>query len=289
MHVDFLSLECFLAICETGNFSRASKKLNRTQSAISQKISQLESILKCKLFIRNREVILTTSGEKLLFYANEIFKLHHQMIESLKEPELSGNLRFGLPEDFATVYLSKILCEFTQKHPMIKPHIECDLTLNLLEKFKKGKFDLVLLKLDNKDSISNGITIWKEKLVWVGKDNYINDLLKADTLNLVLSPKPCVYRSRALEALKKENLKWDIVYSSQSYISSMAAVKAGIGITVLPKNMVPEGLSIIRNPKLPDLKDTHAILLIKDKNLKPAVIFANTINDQLNPKLHTEK
>ena len=289
MHIDFLSLECFLAICEAGNFSRASKKLNRTQSAISQKISHLENFLKCKLFIRNREVVLTPAGEKLLFFATEIFKLQQQMIESLKEPELSGNLRFGLPEDFATVYLSGILSEFIQKHPMIKPHIECDLTLNLLEKFKKGKFDLVLLKLDNRDFVSDGITIWKEKLVWVGKDGYTNDLIKADTLNLVLSPKPCVYRSRALESLKKHNLKWDIVYSSQSYISSMAAVKAGIGITVLPKNMVPEGLSIIRNSKLPDLKDTHAVLLIKDKNLKPAIIFADTIHQQLNPKLLTEK
>lgn len=289
MHIDFLSLECFLAIYETGNFSKASKKLNRTQSAISQKISQLETFLKCKLFIRNREVILTPTGEKLLFFATEIFKLQQQMIDSLKEPELSGNLRFGLPEDFATVYLSKILTKFMHKHPMIKPHIECDLTLNLLEKFKKGKFDLVLLKLDNKDFVSGGVTIWKEKLVWVGKDSHINDLLKSEILNIILSPKPCVYRSRALDALKKKNLKWDIVYSSQSYISSMAAVKAGIGITVLPKNMVPEGLSIIRNSKLPDLKDTHAIILIKDKNLKPAIIFANTIHEQLNPKLHTEK
>lgn len=289
MYIDFLSLECFLAICETGNFSKASKKLNRTQSAISQKISQLEAFLKCKLFIRNREVILTSTGEKLLLFATEIFKLQQQMIDSLKEPEPSGSLRFGLPEDFATVYLSNILTNFMHKHPMIKPHIECDLTLNLLEKFKRGKFDLVLLKLDNKDFVSGGVTIWKEKLVWVGKDSYINDLLKSETLNIVLSPKPCVYRSRALDALKKKNSKWDIVYSSQSYISSMAAVKAGIGITVLPKNMVPEGLSIIRNSKLPNLKDIHAIILIKDKTLKPAILFANTINEQLNPKLHREK
>lgn len=288
MHVDFLSLECFLAICETGNFSKASKKLNRTQSAISQKISHLESFLKCKLFIRNRGVILTPQGENLFFYATEIFKLHGKMIDSLLKPELSGNLKFGIPEDFATVYLSKILMEFTQKHPMIKLHIECDLTLNLLEKFKKGKFDLVLLKLDNKDYVSKGITIWKEKLVWVGKENYVKDLLKSKILNLVLSPKPCVYRSRALEALKKYDQRWDIVYSSQSYISSIAAVKAGIGLTVLPKNMVPEGLNIIKSLKLPDLKDTHAVLLIKDKSLKPVMVFAQTINEQLNPKFHSE-
>lgn len=287
MSIDFISLECFLAIYETGNFSRASKKLNRTQSAVSQKIIQLEKFLKCTLFNRNKKITLTTHGEKLLTFAKEISRLQQELVDTLKEPELSGNLRFGLPEDFATVFLSKILSDFIEKHPMIKLHIECDLTLNLLDKFKKERFDLVLLKLDNKDYIPGGITIWKEKLVWVTSELYAKDFHKKETINLILSPKPCVYRSRALDALKKVNLKWDIVYSSQSFISSIAAVKAGIGITVLPKNMVPEGLNILKNSKLPDLKDTHATLLIKNKNLKPATIFGEHISEQLNPKLQT--
>lgn len=284
MNLDFTSLECFLAVYETKSFSKAAKKLNRTQSAVSQKIGHLENFLSTKLFFRDSKISLTGTGKKLLPYANSMIKLNQEIIDSFKEPELAGNLRFGVPEDFATFYLSNALAEFTKMHPMIKLHIECDLTLNLLDKFKKGKFDLILLKTANKDYLANSFNIWKEKLVWVGTDtNY--DYKENKVVNLVLSPEPCVYRKRALEALKKQKLKTDIVFSSQSYINSIAAVKAGLGITVLPKNMVPEGLQIIKSLKLPNLKDTHATLLIKDNSFKPSVSFSEFIIKQLNSRV----
>ena len=87
---------------------------------------------------------------------------------------------------------------------------------------------------------------------------------------LVVSPAPCVYRTRATHALDKARRSWRIAYTCGSLAGSLAAVKAGLGITVLPKNMVPSGLHIIDGRPLPDLKDTEIALLQAERLSIPA-------------------
>jgi DNA-binding transcriptional LysR family regulator len=69
--------------------------------------------------------------------------------------------------------------------------------------------------------------------------------------------------------LEKKNKKWRIVFSSHSYAGTIAAVRAGMGLTVLPRNMIPSYLEIIKkNTNIPNLDDTHISLLKHhDKNL----------------------
>jgi DNA-binding transcriptional LysR family regulator len=59
-NVDTLFLKSFVAIAETGSFSRAAEIVGRSQSAVSLQIKKLEDGLKCQLFDRsNREIALT--------------------------------------------------------------------------------------------------------------------------------------------------------------------------------------------------------------------------------------
>ena len=181
--------------------------------------------------------------------------------------KLQGEVRFGLPEDFASVFLSEVLAEYASLHPRILLNIECDLTLNLFARFKKKEFDLVLVKMNRPEDFPNGTDVWSEVLEWVGNKELFS--LDNKAIPLVLSPQPCVYRARAIHALEKINKKWRIVFSSHSYAGTVAAVKADMGVTVLPRNMVPDSLEIIRTSKdVPSLDDTHISLLKHhDKNL----------------------
>jgi DNA-binding transcriptional LysR family regulator len=77
----------------------------------------------------------------------------------------------------------------------------------------------------------------------------------------VVSPEPCVYRKRAIESLDRARRRWRIAYTCGSLAGSIAAVRAGLGISVLPKEMVPNGLHAIDGDPLPDLKDTEIALL----------------------------
>src|SRR5690606_27543614 len=127
---------------------------------------------------------------------------------------------------------------------------------------------LVLVKMNKPEDFPNGIDVWSEALEWVGAREFLE--LPADQpVPLVLAPQPCVYRSRAIKALEKHKRKSRIVFSSHSYAGTVAAVKAGMGVTVLPRNMVPSELEIIRaGHSIPSLDDTHISLLKHhEKNL----------------------
>lgn len=266
MTIDTISLQCFIAAADTRSFTKASERVGRTQSAVSQQIAKLENMLGKQLFKRSKFLELTNEGEVFLNYARQIFSLHNEAIEHFREPELKGEVRFGIPEDFASVFLYEFLTEFTQAHPKISLHIECDLTLNLYESFKKEELDLVLLKMKCPKDISFATHVSSENLCWVGDEK----LAKQKNLPLVLSPKPCVYRKIAIEALEKKRMKWNISFSSHSYAGTIAAVRAGIGITILPQKMIPKDLKIIK-PELITKLDRADISLVKMNDKNPAV------------------
>lgn len=268
MSFDALTLECFIAVAETASFTRAADKVARTQSAVSQQINKLENLVGKPLVTRVRHITLTSEGEIFLTYAKKIVQLNRDAMDRFKHPELHGEVRFGLPEDFASVFLSDVLTEYASLHPRIMLNVECDLTLNLFSRFKKKEFDLVLVKMNRPEDFPNGMDVWSEALEWVGNKN-VSTFDEDKAIPLVLSPQPCVYRARAIHALEKIKRNWRIVFSSHSYAGTVAAIKAGMGITVLPRNMVPADLQIIRkNKDLPKLDDTHISLLKHhDKNL----------------------
>jgi len=267
MNFDSITLQCFIAVSETGSFTRAAERVSRTQSAVSQQIARLEQLLGKPLLVRGRSLALTPEGEIFLGYARRIFALQREAMDRFREPELQGEVRFGLPEDFASVFLADVLADFARIHPRILLNVECDLTLNLLEGFKQRRFDLVLVKVSQPEDFPNGHDVWSEPLEWVGEAG----LLEAgNPVPRVLSPQPCVYRAGAVEALEAAGRPWRLVFSSPSYAGMIAAVQAGMGVTVLPRNMIPRGCAAIPRADLPELSDTH-VSLLKHNSHDPAV------------------
>lgn len=258
---DTLSLECFHAVIETRSFTKAAAKVGRTQSAVSQQIAKLEELLGQKLIERGKNLSLTADGEVFYHYCQQMLALQREAIDRFKTPDIEGQIKFGLPEDFASVLLTDVLLNFSQRHPRVQLNIECDLTLNLFDRFKNKEFDLVLVKMSRPEDFPNGIDVWTEPLEWVGSPAF-SHYSQEQTMPLIVSPRPCVYRAQALKALEEQGRQWRIVFSSQSYAGTIAAVKAGMGITVLPRNMVPTDLQILREETgLPALDDIHVSML----------------------------
>jgi len=278
MNLDNTSLLSFITVAETGSFTVASKRLCRTQSAISQQISKLEKQLSRQLFIRGKQLTLTSDGEVLIGYARKIFILQCEILDRFREPELKGEVRFGLPEDFAALFLPEVLADFSRIHPLISLKIECDLTLNLYDRFRSQELDLVLVKMNCPEAFPNGVDVWSEPLMWVGDEN----LIEPDRpVPLVLSPSPCVYRSAAIQSLEAAGRSWRVVLSSPSYAGITAAVRAGMGITTMPQIMIPNDLDSIDSQFLPSLSDIH-VSLLKYREDNPSV---NTLSTFVMKKL----
>lgn len=259
-NVDVDLLRALVTVVDLGSFTRAADALLRRQSTLSLQIKRLEDGLGKRLLDRStRHVRLTAEGDALLPHARQMLALNDRLVASIAEPALAGTVRLGTPEDFATTHLPQVLARFAQTHPAVQLEVTCDLTLILMGRFRQGDFDLVLVKREPENS-DRGVRVWREPLVWVAAGQLA---LPVDgPLPLVVSPPPCVYRKRATVSLNRAHRRWRVAYSCASLAGQHAAVKAGLGVTVLPKDMVPAGLAAVeRRSLLPDLHDAEIALL----------------------------
>lgn len=263
VNLDIDLVRTFAAIADLRSFTRAASVLRRQQSTISLQIRRLETQIGERLLDRSPQgVALTAEGEAFLEYARKILDLNDEIISRVREPRMHGVVRLGAPEDFATRHLPNVLSRFAQTYPDVALEVTCDLTMNLIDQHKSGAFDLALIKRERSLDVA-GLRVWREPLVWVSGGL---DVKSATTLPLAVSPRPCVYRKRATEALDRARRPWRIAYTCGSLAGTLAAVKARLGVTVLPKDMVPPDLEVIDGKPLPDLKDTE-IALMESKRL----------------------
>lgn len=260
LNLDLDLVRTFVAVAETRSFTRAGERLGRTQSAISLQMRRLEERLDRALFTRDpRHVALTPAGETLLPHARRLLRLNDEIVGELVEADIEGEVRLGAPEDFATLHLPEILGQFAKSHPKVALTVTCDLTLHLLDGLRDGALDLALVKREPLGP-DVGVRVWREPLVWAAADRGLLD--SQPMLPLVLAPSPCVYRKRAIAALEQAGRPWRIAYTSPSLAGQHAALRAGLGLTVLPRDMTPSDLAVL-SPEagLPPLPDTEIALM----------------------------
>lgn len=290
-NVDIDLLRSFLAIYDSGSFSHAADRVGRTQSTISQQIKKLEEILGHDVFLRtNRSVSLTAEGEVLLPYARRMVAMNDEVVGRISKPDISGTVRMGAPEAFAANHLPDVLFQFSKSHPGVALEVLCDLSHNLQESFDKGDLDLILFKRD-RQSKSFGERVWHETLVWVGSEKRVFPM--DETVPLVLSPRPCVYREKIVSALEKKRMKWNAVFTSASMTGRIAAARAGLGITAIPKELLSgtHGLFALgETSRLPKLPPIEIAMLRNEERMSGAaerlaehIVFALESNPGMGP------
>jgi DNA-binding transcriptional LysR family regulator len=259
---DTLLLRAFVAVAETGSFTRAAERIGRTQPAVTLQIKRLEELLGRALVARtSRHAALTAAGEILLPAARAALAALDQAAGRLAGGEIGGEVRFGSPEDFATAFLPDILARFVAAHPGVVLRTNCELTRPLIEGIGRGAYDLVAIKQAPGQAVAGAREIRRESLVWAGAEG--SPRRHAAPLDLVLSPEPCVYRERATAALDAAGIPWRVVFTSPSLAGAAAAVRAGLGITVLPRRILPAGLVPAAGTALPTLAETTICLLLR--------------------------
>lgn len=244
--LDPLLLRSFVAIIDTGSFTRAGERVHLTQSTISQQIRRLEQQLGCPLLDRSgRQVVATAEGEKLLGLARRILALLAQAEEQVSEGSLS--LSLGVPEDFAAGAITPVLAAFARDYPEVRLEVESGLSHVIWQRFEAGELDLALVKQTRGQGAP--LASWREPLVWVDSRDW--PARERDPLPLVVFPSEGLYRRQMTEALDGLGRRWRIAYVSASLASLQGAVSAGIGVSLLPKRLMPaDQLALTQWPKV---------------------------------------
>jgi DNA-binding transcriptional LysR family regulator len=240
-----LPMEClrsFVTVTEVNGFTQAGRLLGRTQPAISLQIKKLEELVGASLFVRGgARLDLTPTGERMLDYSRQILALNDEALTELSAPTISGRIRFGIPSEFATILLPKVLGRFAHAYPAVTLEIHCDLSRNLLAE-QPNPYDLVLALYDSPDPGEPSF-IGSDELVWVTSPNH--DIHRQPTLPLIVAPTPCLYRARAIKVLKDVGRSWRISYTNTDISGIQTAIEEGLGVTVLAQKTVPETLRIL--------------------------------------------
>lgn len=117
-------LEAFISVVELESITKAANKLHLTTSAISQKITALESFFNINLFDRTgKKLVMTDNGRKLYQCSkrimHEINNAEAIMSQIHEDPE--GELKVFAP---LAAYFNEQLCEFINLHPKIRLKID---------------------------------------------------------------------------------------------------------------------------------------------------------------------
>ncbi|MDF7826359.1 LysR family transcriptional regulator [Pontiellaceae bacterium B12227] len=249
LETDLNTLRSLIAVVEEGGFSAAAKKVHRTQSAVSVQIAKLEEQLNTKLLERtSRSVQLTQAGETFLSYARRILELSDEATFAVSPWDHKDELRVGFAEYLAPQHLQSVVSGFREQHP------SCDLSLvlglggPLLEMLEKGQIDLVIAGPEG----NNGEVLWEEQLVWTGTCDAPDD--STVPMKLITMPPPCLYRKLAYDSLTKISRPWKLSIEANSFEAVQSAIRAGLGVTVLPETAIREDMTVIE--ELPDLPKT---------------------------------
>ena len=263
-------LRSFVTVAEVNGFTQAGKLLGRSQPAISLQIKRLEELIDAQLFVRGGpQLELTVTGERMLRYAQQMLALNDEALAELARPTISGRIRLGIPSEFATILLPRVLGRFTQSYPAVGLEIKCGLSSVLLRE-EPERYDLILA-LQESPSSSAPSFIGSDELFWGTSANHDTHL--QSTLPLIAAPEPCLYRARALKKLRNSGRTWRITYTNSDITGIQAAIEEGLGVTVLARKTVPDSLKILPfSARFPRLGKVGVHLIYNHKSASESVL-----------------
>lgn len=274
MHTDLELYRVFCEVVKYKNISKTAENMYISQSAITQSIQKLESLLGGKVFYRNKNgVELTEEGKNLYEYIkNSIETMNNAENIFSKYIDLErGKIRIGGGNSLVASLILEPLLIFINKYPNIQISITTGITDELMQSLSNGELDLVVLNLPYKEKKYSNIEITPLKdadycffaTKEYVKDHPIKDIKELENHTLIL-PKATSLRKKILnEYCDKENLKLNANYevSSTSIIKKMVLNNIGIGFTnIVNVQEISDKIKIIKKIKLNTAKEGIATL-----------------------------
>jgi DNA-binding transcriptional LysR family regulator len=259
MAISFDEIEAFLCIAELGGFTRASQKLNRTQPAISRRISQLEFSLGTALFERaGRVVQLTEAGEEFLPYAELALAAIEDGKSAVRDLVSSSggtkSLSIALVGTLADSHVVDVLRAFEVRFPETTISLRTATSKEVSALVKRGEVQLGLRYFPDDTANLENIPLGKEALNVIVPAGH---KIKADQLTTLddlaaenwLGFPPERGQRESFGLLLFNTLVSNGIHQPRiTYVDSLTAQKrlleAGFGISLMPDASCREELNI---------------------------------------------
>lgn len=251
MNVNLKLMHIFLLVAEHNSFCRAAEVSNRSQSAVSMQIRQLELQLGVSLFHRTtRRVQLTREGELLLVCARRAVSELQTGLRQIKEATdiQRGGLSMACTPTVAATRLPQILVAFQESYPGVTARVRELASAQMLDCIRRQEVDFGLgprsaaasefqfqpLLLDEIYAlIPASLDLGSRKGISLAELSHMPTLLLAGSSEL---------HGMLEKAQKTSGTTLNIKYEVQQVQTQIAMSAAGLGAAILPRIAVPAKL-----------------------------------------------
>lgn len=233
MSLNSQRLDAFFVCAQVGNFTRAAERLHLTQSALSQRIKNLEEEIGATLFVREKKgVRLTETGERLVRYCQGKQAFETDLIAQLQNPggkNLVGTLRVGAFSSVAHSLVMPALAKMLTRNPAVGLKLVVREVYELAPLLRTGEVDyLVTTDLKKREGMvtlplgheKNGLV---QRRGYDGPDIYLDHDEEDSTTHDYFGPRQSAKLSRRyLDDIQ----------------GILAGVRLGLGRAILPLHLV---------------------------------------------------
>jgi DNA-binding transcriptional LysR family regulator len=250
--IDRYLIRYFLAVVDHGNFSRAAAQANVSQPTLSAGIAKLERTLGTRLFDRNnKRVMLTDAGRRLLGHARTIEQSFNLAETGLGEAGTVRTVRLGIVSTLATAMVSRIIQQFQMLGSGQPIEIVDGNAADLASRLDRGRIDIAL------------------SLHRPGLDRFRPEPIYSEGYMMILPPRHRMARETTVDAPEFANetmivrrhcealaetsrffvdrsVRPHFALRTTSDERALAAVRAGLGVTVVPDSFIGDGMAAVR-------------------------------------------
>ncbi len=244
--MELRQLRYFVAIADSGSFTKAAERVFVAQSALSHQLAQLEDELDAVLFNRSRRgAELTEAGQRFFPHAVSILRQADEARASVRQTdaEPAGKVVFGIPHSVSQALALPLLREVRERFPKIELELTEELTGNLSRQLRTGQIQLAVLFDDGHLAGFSVMRVLSEQLCLIepATGNTARaagrsvSLKQALSQPLILPASPHGVRPIIEAAAAAAGLPPPQVFADISSISILrTTLLAGLGRTLLP-------------------------------------------------------
>ncbi len=237
--MDIYQIRYFLAIAETGGFTKAAERLLVSQPSLSAGIKKLEQELGVILFERGgRRAVLTPAGQFFLTKAKSILTDYQAVLRELKTFKSQPVLRLGLLRTIRISSFAQLIGAFRQTYPNVAIELQDGGAIELQEQLALGDIDVLVTGLEGVEANGNSLPLFQQRIALAVASSHPLAQRKSVRLS-ELDGQPyidrmhCKLRASVKQKFVALGLQQHVVYRADNEDWVIALVAAGLGITVM--------------------------------------------------------
>ncbi|MFB9124409.1 LysR family transcriptional regulator [Paraburkholderia dipogonis] len=243
----------FIAVAETGSFTKASERVSISQPALSASIAKLEAEFDVKLLDRGRaRVVPTAAGVRLIEKANAILLVCNSVKSEVRSVAKSQAMRIGVLRTLSARAISNLITSFRRDNPGLAVALFDGTSAELLKQLTERRLDAIItiVEEDTAEEFESRILFKESFMLAVPSDHRFakEQSVKLNELQgePFISRTGCEMFKETIKVFVDRGVKLRVTFKTDQEDRALCLVNAGVGLAIVPELFTMPGTVLVR-------------------------------------------